>query len=575
MHLTDLAAVTPPAGAGAGLGADRRGDDARPGPTIQFPRPDAADSGEETRTLATAGRLTGIADGALRADDAANIRGGAALLASYQRALATPVGSNTDPGSWYGAVARYSGAPEAEAAKAFADEVFDILATGAVETTEDNQEVLLTAGAAQPDTATFDRLGLPWKHKGDGTECPARLSCERVQAPYQLLGDGSDLGNYGNYDKGVRPDQQKIDYIVIHDTEIGYDGTLGIVTNPGSWASWHYTIRSMDGHVAQHVKATDVAWHANNWSLNAKSIGIEHEGYAATGTWYTEALYRSSAKLVRHLAARYDVPLDRAHVIGHDNVPAPKPSKISDMHWDPGPYWNWSHYFDLLRAPLPRTGPSDGGVVTIQANLWFNKPVFTGCDDAGSGNPCPVQGSSDVVLRTEPRGDAPLVSDLGLRPDGTASTMDIADYGPRASTGQRYAIADRCGDWTAIWYLGQKAWFHNPGSHPNAVATRGQVVTLKPGRESASIYGWPGPEITAYPEGVTPAALVALPYQLTPGQRYSYAGTVRSESYQALTFDGSTPGDWTVVRGDTRYAQIQFGRRLMYVDVNDVQILPV
>ncbi|MGW0624880.1 hypothetical protein ACWD3P_46615, partial [Streptomyces sp. NPDC002765] len=32
----------------------------------------------------------------------------------------------------------------------------------------------------------------------------------------------------------------------------------------------------------------------------------------------------------------------------------------------------------------------------------------------------------------------------------------------RAESGQQYAVADRYKDWTAIWYLGQKAWFRNP-----------------------------------------------------------------------------------------------------------------
>ena len=85
--------------------------------------------------------------------------------------------------------------------------------------------------------------------------------------------------------------------------------------------SWHYTLRSVDGHIAQHVKAKDVGWHAGNWYVNAKSIGLEHEGFAAQGAWYTEAMYRTSAKLVRYLALRLGIPLDRQHIIGHDNVP--------------------------------------------------------------------------------------------------------------------------------------------------------------------------------------------------------------------------------------------------------------
>ena len=81
-------------------------------------------------------------------------------------------------------------------------------------------------------------------------------------------------------------------------------------------------MRSSDGHVAQHVNPKNVGFHAGNWYVNMHSVGIEHEGFAATGaTWYTESMYRSSAALVKHLATKYGIPLDRAHIIGHDQVP--------------------------------------------------------------------------------------------------------------------------------------------------------------------------------------------------------------------------------------------------------------
>ncbi|MFR9758265.1 N-acetylmuramoyl-L-alanine amidase, partial [Streptomyces sp. TR06-5] len=110
--------------------------------------------------------------------------------------------------------------------------------------------------------------------------------------------------------------------------------------------------------------------------------------------------------------------------------------------------------------------------------------------------------SGAVRLHTAPEADAPLVRDIGLRPDGGPSTTDVNDTGARASTGQRYAVAGRQGEWTAIWYLGQKAWFHNPADRPTAVPARGPVVTPKEGRDSVPVYGRAYPEASAYPEGV-------------------------------------------------------------------------
>ena len=107
---------------------------------------------------------------------------------------------------------------------------------------------------------------------------------------------------------------------VAYRTEAGYAETLGLVQDP-TYVSWHYTLRSVDGHVAQHVKTKDVAWHAGNWYVNMHAINIENEGFAAQGkTWYTNALYGSCAALVRYLAAEYHIPLDRQHILGHEDA---------------------------------------------------------------------------------------------------------------------------------------------------------------------------------------------------------------------------------------------------------------
>ena len=67
------------------------------------------------------------------------------------------------------------------------------------------------------------------------------------------------------------------------------------MTDP-TYLSWHYTLRSSDGHIAQHLDARNVGWHAGNWYVNMHSIGLEHEGIAAQGaTWFTESMYRTSA----------------------------------------------------------------------------------------------------------------------------------------------------------------------------------------------------------------------------------------------------------------------------------------
>jgi len=52
------------------------------------------------------------------------------------------------------------------------------------------------------------------------------------------------------------------------------------------------------------------------------------------------AAYRSLARLTRYLADRNGIPLDREHLIGHDQVPGPTAAYQPGMHWDPGPYFD-------------------------------------------------------------------------------------------------------------------------------------------------------------------------------------------------------------------------------------------
>jgi hypothetical protein len=571
MHLTDAAYLRSLATTAPGefrAGEDARGDDSRAATDVGASTTEPAPLPASLQTMDAAAALTGASRDALRTDPAENIRGGAALLAAYQRELGAPTGTSSDPAAWFGAVARYSGADSAEAAADFAAEVYDQIRSGAARTTDDGQRVTLGAADVRPDTSWLNGLGLRHLERPDGIECPLDISCDWVPAPYQDLGGG----DYGNHDLGSRPAQQKINYIVIHDTEASWATTLRLVQDP-NYVSWHYTLRSVDGQIAQHVKVKDVAWHAGNWFVNAKAVGLEHEGFAAQGTWYTESMYRTSAKLVRYLALRLGIPLDRQHIVGHDNVPGITPAYVRGMHWDPGPYWDWAHYFDLLKAPFSGTGTASSGLVLIDPDFATNRPAFTGCTGAAT-NPCPSRGSSAVILHTEPSETAPLVNDLGLRPDGTPDTMYISDHGARASAGQTYALADRQGDWTAIWYLGQKAWFHNPDSAPTARWATGFVVTPKPGRATIPVYGRAYPEKDAYPPGVPAQSIVPLQYTFPAGQRYAVGLITSGEYYRAVTYDGSSPGDWTVIRGDTTYVQVQFGHRFMFVNLDDVQILP-
>ena len=522
-------------------------------------------------TARTAADLTGLSVRRLTSDDAANICGGAALLASYQRQTGRSTGATTAARQWQGAVTAYSGSSDRADASRFTHEVFATIKNGESRTTLDGQRLRLSAEpalkvpAAQPVAQPADAA--------DHLDCPARLGCEWVPAPYEKY--GPNAGDYGNHDLADREQDLSIDYIVLHDTEGSFQTAMDLVQDP-TYLAWNYTVRSSDGHVAQHLDAKDVGWQAGNWYVNMHSIGIEHEGFAADGaTWYTEALYRSSAQLVRYLAHEYSVPLDRAHIIGHDQVPGITPGNVRGMHWDPGPYWDWEHYFHLLQAPIvaDRTHPSD--VVTVAPGFHGNKQRVTGCDgDPSTADTCPKQGTNFVYLHQAPDAASPLVKDPGLHPDGSASTTEVWDHGARVAAGTKLVVSERQGDWLGVWYLGEIGWLHSPVDDPTVVPSQGQVVTAKAGAASVPVYGRAYPERSAYDGTPIPYQTVTpLQYTIKAGQKYVLADdSIPTDYYYAKTFDDSLPGDHTVVTGQDKYDEIWFGHRMFFVRAADVDV---
>jgi hypothetical protein len=580
MHLTDARTALARSAAVHPEGReDARGDTSRPlgvashGSRAQKSAevPEEGELPARLRTAAHAAKLTGLSREELRESTAANLRGGAALLAAAQKKLGRPLSS--DPADWYGAVAAYpaaSGKQEAgDSGSSFADDVFDVMRSGEQRTTDAGQRVRLAAEPGLKPAAGQD-AARPMAAADEQPECPASVSCEWLPAPYEEYTDDDGNESYGNHDKARRPESASIDYIVVHDTEGRWDTVMDLIQDP-EYVSWNYSLRSSDGHIAQHVKAKDAAWHAGNWYVNAKSVGLEHEGFLTDpDAWYTEAMYRSSARLVRHIADEHDIPLDRQHVLGHDNVPGVTTSTIPGMHTDPGPYFDWEHYFTLLGDPFEGDADADDAVVTILPDYETNRPEYTKCDD--SGDPCPEHGSGAVRLHKQPDADSELVEDIGLHPkENGKSTTGVNDTGARASTGQQYAVAGRKGDWTAIWYLGQKAWFHNPKSAPTAVPADGDLVTPKAGRDEIPVYGRAYPEKAAYPEGVPAQELSPLPYHFKAGQSYVAGLKTKGEYLYAKEFDPDAE-KFKVVRGELEYYQIQLGHRVAFVKADDVRV---
>lgn len=157
--------------------------------------------------------------------------------------------------------------------------------------------------------------------------------------------------------------------ITIHTIQGSYAGAISWSQNCASSVSYHYVIRSSDGQVTQMVDEANKAWHVG--SENPYTIGYEHEGYVSDPTWYTNAMYTSSAALTRDICASgyginplrtyygpsssgSDVLGSCTKIKGHQHYPY-------QTHTDPGIYWNWAYYYLLVNnstVPVSYTAAS-------------------------------------------------------------------------------------------------------------------------------------------------------------------------------------------------------------------------
>lgn len=96
-------------------------------------------------------------------------------------------------------------------------------------------------------------------------------------------------------------------------------GTLamadGVFAKPNG-TSAHYGVENDQVH--QYVQENKVAYHAGNYPMNQRSIGIEHS--AAPDRPASEATYQTSGQLIAQIAKKYGIPLDRGHILRHGEV---------------------------------------------------------------------------------------------------------------------------------------------------------------------------------------------------------------------------------------------------------------
>ncbi|RSS52084.1 N-acetylmuramoyl-L-alanine amidase [Streptomyces sp. WAC01280] len=532
-------------------------------------------------TLDKAAELIDSSTEAVQNDASASIRAGAALLAEYQKQAGAEL--SEEPGDWYPAVARYSQSEDRRTADQFAKRVFESIKTGEAEITADGEQVVLPA---DPTVEPVKPANVPLAATSTATtattpECPTGLVCNFDPAAY-VEGKGNyNIASRVPYGTGGFDIRQ----IVIHDIEGDHAAGMSVFKDAEKWASAHYIV-DYDGRTTQLVETKNEAFHAGNKTVNMHSIGIEHEGFAIKGGggWYKEPQYDTTAALVKYLAAKYKIPLTREHIIGHDEVPGPLDRLAGGVHWDPGPFWDWNRFMAKVGAPTGAGGA--GGLLTAGQTVRVvppftsaNQPQVTYTEKVDGvivRKTAPAQPTNFGYLYTEPNSSSATIKD----PYIAGVIWNSGDnWGNKVVAGSQYVVAGTSGNWTAIWYGSQKAWFYNPGGQYTSLVNTAKTVVKPVGTTAIKVYGRAYPDRAAYtgtgvpvqddPENGTKNEDPLTKYTIPAGQAYVAAGAEVAGDYYSSAYNK----DGTRVQGTTKFIPIHYNHRIAWVQSKDVQVV--
>lgn len=273
-----------------------------------------------TRDPRRGAALIGVSPDQLDDDPALAMRAAAALLS--HAASATRVPRDAPPAAWRPALERFAGGRDPLANRLFADQVITTLSQG-FETTDDSGAVVRLPGSTVAHAAE-DRF-------------PPRPD-DVVGAAFAAY-----VPLIGTAHRPMSDEPRRPQYIVIHTMQNTLPVILEYFRRSGTAVGAHYLVEAVGRTTVQMADERLVVFH--DACFNEASIGIEHEGYVEAGArWYSDELYRASARLVRDVARRHQIPLDRNHILGHGESP-----DCSD-HTDPGPAWDWDRFMAQVRA---------------------------------------------------------------------------------------------------------------------------------------------------------------------------------------------------------------------------------
>jgi len=405
-----------------------------------------------------------------------------------------------------------------------------------------------------------------------------------------------------NYQAANRPVDIPIDSAIVHDTESSYEATVDKFTDPMSGTAVQYLVSGQvdagNPAVTQFVYDKDWTFQVANWWYNETALGVEHVGFAvAPAGYFTQRMYERSADLFGWLTWRYHIPVDRAHILGHDNIPGSTTAKAHTQHWDPGPSWDWPYYMALVRAaykrwshnrPLPKpeiparfTKPSPRiRMISVGDNLASAHDLFlwnsglqsnyAGVYAGRDGRPTPdtlVRGASkpSTYVPSPTLGDPPISYNQldfscdsfpwAIVPNGSPVISEVAasDLRAKAVWGEEFALLGqkRVGGvvYDRIDFNGTVGWVLDSDTSDGW----GALVRFRGGSQPTTLYS--GPDRNPTYDGS------ALDTQICPDRAYGFNRAGQTYVSQLRRFS----------HGQEWY-QIDYNHRVAWVPANEVTV---
>ena len=272
--------------------------------------------GFDASELARGALATGLTEGQIVTNPAANLLAGAALLDALRQTVSPKAHPAEIDAAWWPVLTAWADTGEPWLGDAFALDVFGALQHGMIAPTDRlEDEFVVIAPRVVPG------LDLVMPTPGpDGAAVYRGAMKIGASAPTRTAA---------------------VDRIVLVSAEASWVQALS-VTPRG-----HYVVRTSDGRVAEHVSDDREAGAPDGVTV------VTTGGVASPGAWTVQAL-EGSARLVAWLARRHGLPVDAEHISG-----------------DVGPHFPWGPWLQMVDCLSSESGGCDTGLAGgVDAASW-------------------------------------------------------------------------------------------------------------------------------------------------------------------------------------------------------------